>query len=114
LQGFVEPRNVLCGHARILIGLPNAEALAQEIISRGLNVRQVEVLVRDDDKEPAKESKPKAPVKKDADTVALEKRLSDALGLKVNIEDRAGSGVLQIHYRTLEQLDAVLQRLEEG
>ena len=47
-------------------------------------------------------------------TIALEKRLSDALGLKVSIEDRAGSGVLQIHYRTLEQLDAVLQRLGEG
>jgi len=114
VQAHVHSGALSAGHARILIGLPNAEALAQEIISRGLNVRQVEVLVRDDDKEPAKESKPKAPVKKDAGTVALEKRLSDALGLKVNIEDRAGSGVLQIHYRTLEQLDAVVQRLEEG
>ena len=115
VQAHVHSGALSAGHARILVGLPNAEDLAQEIINRGLNVRQVEVLVRgDDNKEPAKESKPKMPVKKASDTVALEKRLSDALGLKVNIEDRAGSGVVQIHYKTLEQLDVVLQRLEEG
>jgi ParB family chromosome partitioning protein len=114
IQVHVHSGALSAGHARILVGLPNAEALAQEIISRGLNVRQVELLVRGGDKEPVKESTPKPPVKKNADTVALEKRLSDALGLKVSIEDHAGRGVLQIHYRTLEQLDAVLQRLEDG
>jgi ParB family chromosome partitioning protein len=115
VQAHLHSGALSAGHARILVGLPHAEELAQEIIARGLNVRQVETLVRGDDNEPAKkQSAPKTPVKKNADTVALEKRLSDTLGLKVSIEDNAGRGVLQIHYRTLEQLDAVLQRLEEG
>jgi ParB family transcriptional regulator, chromosome partitioning protein len=115
VQTHVLSGTLSAGHARILVGLPNAETLAQEIIKQGLNVRQAEILARGgDDKAPAKEPVPKAPVKKNADTAALEKRLSDSLGLKVTIEDRAGRGVLQIHYRNLEQLDAVLLRLEES
>src|SRR5205823_12976609 len=83
VQAHVHSGALSAGHARMLVGLPNAETLAQEIISRGLNVRQVELLVRQDGNDPAKESTPRTPVKKNADTVALEKRLSDALGLKV-------------------------------
>src|SRR5262245_44338358 len=114
VQAHVQSGALSAGHARMLVGLPNAEALAEDIIERGLNVRQVELLVRGDGQPPAKKSTPATPVTKNADTVALEKRLSDALGLKVSIEDRAGRGVLQIHYRTLEQLDSVLARLEGG
>ncbi|MFL5002580.1 MAG: chromosome partitioning protein ParB, partial [Xanthobacteraceae bacterium] len=51
-------------------------------------------------------------VEKDADTVVLEKRLSDALGLVVTIEHRGDGGELRIRYRSLEQLDAVIGRLE--
>jgi ParB family chromosome partitioning protein len=52
---------------------------------------------------------------KDADTEALEKRLSDALGLAVTIDHRAhGGGTLQVKYKTLEQLDDVIARLEQG
>ncbi len=52
---------------------------------------------------------------KDADTQALEQRLSDALGLTVTIDHRAnGGGALQVRYRTLEQLDDVIARLESG
>jgi ParB family chromosome partitioning protein len=52
---------------------------------------------------------------KDADIEALENRLTNALGLLVTIDHRAnGGGVLQVRYRTLEQLDDVIQRLESG
>jgi ParB family transcriptional regulator, chromosome partitioning protein len=52
---------------------------------------------------------------KDADTEALEARLSDALGLAVTIDHRAnGSGTVQVRYRTLEQLDEVVRRLENA
>jgi len=112
VQAYIHAGKLTAGHARMLIGQPNAEALAQEIISRGLNVRQVESLARQDGQSPAKGAK-KRPAK-NADTAALEKRLADALGLKVSIEDRDGRGVLQIHYRSLDQLDAVLRRLEAG
>ena len=46
-----------------------------------------------------------------ADTVALEKRLSDALGLDVTIEHRGKAGVVSVRYRNLEQLDEVVRRL---
>ena len=59
--------------------------------------------------------KPSAPIK-DADTLALERDLSELLGLKVSIDikGRHGGGCLTIHYQTLEQLDDVLQRLNQG
>ena len=49
---------------------------------------------------------------KDPDTVALEKRVSDALGLQVSVSHKGEGGVLQIFYRDLEQLDEVLRRLD--
>ena len=55
------------------------------------------------------------PHRKDADTEAMERRLSDALGLEVTIDHRAnGGGTVQVRYRTLEQLDEVIRRLEKG
>jgi ParB family chromosome partitioning protein len=55
---------------------------------------------------------PSAGAAKSADTRALEKRLSDALGLKVSVDHRGEGGTLRIKYRNLEQLDAVLRKLE--
>jgi ParB family chromosome partitioning protein len=112
IQAHIHAGKLTAGHARMLIGQPNAEALAQEIIERGLNVRQVESLTREGGgKESPKSAKARAA--KNADTAALEKRLSDTLGLKVVIEDRDGRGVMQIHYRSLDQLDAVIRKLDE-
>ena len=59
-----------------------------------------------------KESKPRPRVEKDADTTALEKRLSDAIGLVVSIEHRGQGGEMRIRYKSLEQLDDVIRRLE--
>jgi ParB family chromosome partitioning protein len=114
VQALVRAGKLTAGHARILIGQPNAVELAEEIIARGLNVRQVEAMARKSGKEQAKEvrreSKPTRG--KDADTVALEKRVSDVLGLKVSVDHSDTGGVLHIHYSDLEQLDAVLRKLE--
>jgi ParB family chromosome partitioning protein len=114
VKAFVYSGKLSAGHARTLVGQPNAEELAEEIVARGLNVRQVEALARKSGKEQANELKPKRRSGKDADTVALEKRMSDALGLQVSVDHRAGWGILHIHYRDLNQLDEVLKRLEEG
>jgi len=97
VQAYIHSGKLTAGHARMLVGQPNADELAQEIVERGLNVRQVEDLARD---------------RKSADTVALEKRLSDALGLKVTIDDRDGKGTVQIQYSSLDQLDEVARLLE--
>jgi ParB family chromosome partitioning protein len=98
------------GHARTLIGQPNAEQIANDIVRQGLNVRQVEALARDSDKNKAKAKPPAAG--KTTDTRALEKRVSDALGLKVSIEQSGKAGAVKIAYRDLEQLDEILRRLE--
>ncbi|EJW13064.1 Chromosome (plasmid) partitioning protein ParB / Stage 0 sporulation protein J [Rhodovulum sp. PH10] len=101
------------GHARMLVGEPDAEKLANEIVARGLNVRQVEDLVRKDGDGPRPGPKPKAPPKpKDANTRALEKRLSDTLGLRVTIDHEGEAGTMHIRYADLDQLDEVLRRLE--
>jgi ParB family chromosome partitioning protein len=104
------------GHARMLIGLDDAAELAKDIIERDLNVRQVEALAQQraakDGKSPARRARGAAA--KDADTLALEKRVSDALGLSVSIDNRGESGVLHVHYRSLEQLEDVLRRLERA
>ena len=102
------------GHARMLIGQPNAEQIANDIVRHGLNVRQVEALARDSDKNrdlnKAKPAKPGA--MKAADTRAVEKRISDALGLKVSIEQKGKAGSVTVGYKDLEQLDEIIRRLE--
>ena len=113
VKAYIHSGKLTAGHARMLVGQPNAEEFAEDIVARGLNVRQVEALARKSGAEQAKELKPKRRTGKDADTAALEKRVSDALGLQVTVDHRGGWGVLHIHYSNLEQLDEVLKRLEQ-
>ena len=85
---------------------------AQDIIKRGLNVRQIEIEMRKEGRRQARDVGGTSRAK-DADTKALEKKLSDALGLEVAVDHRAdGGGTLRIKYRDLEQLDAVLRKLD--
>jgi ParB family chromosome partitioning protein len=112
IQAYIRSGKLTAGHARMLVGQPNAEELAEEIVNRGLNVRQVEALARNDGKKQAKEMKPPRRTSKDANTLALEKRVSDALGLVVSVDHRNGWGILHVHYRDLEQLDDIIRRLE--
>jgi ParB family chromosome partitioning protein len=111
VKAYINSGKLTAGHARMLVGQPNADQLAEDIVARGLNVRQVEELARETS---AKTRKPRAAAVKDADTLALEKRVSDALGLKVTIDHKGERGVVQIHYRNLDQLDEVSKRLERG
>jgi ParB family transcriptional regulator, chromosome partitioning protein len=106
---------ISAGHARLLVGHPNAEQIAQEIIEKNLSVRQVEAQLQQEAatqrRDSQRELKGSVSVTKDADTRALEKRLSDALGLAVSVDHRGEGGTLRIKYRDLEQLDAVLKKL---
>lgn len=113
VKAYVQSGKLTAGHARTLIGQPNAEKLADEIVKSGLNVRQVEEIARKSGKEQAREIKSHT-AGKDVDTKALEKRVSDALGLIVSVDHRGGKkgGVLHIRYGDLEQLDGVLRKLE--
>jgi ParB family chromosome partitioning protein len=95
------------GHARALLGVPDPAAVADEVIRRGLNVRATEALVRRRAAQPA--SRPKSA--RDADTVALERELATALGLRVNLAPKRRGGSLTLHYTSLDQLDRLLALL---
>jgi ParB family transcriptional regulator, chromosome partitioning protein len=116
VKSYIISGQLSAGHARMLVGQPNAEKLAEDIVARGLNVRQVEALARDvAEKSGKKHGHARAARRgagKGADLTALEKRLSDALGLVVSIDEgKRGGGVLSIRYRNLDQLDDVVRRL---
>jgi ParB family chromosome partitioning protein len=112
VQDYIGAGKISAGHARMLVGQPDPERLAREIMDRGLNVRQVEALAQERAQASGKSIKSRQRVSKDADTAALERRLSDALGLTVAIDHRGQGGVLTIRYRDVEQLDEVIRRLE--
>jgi ParB family chromosome partitioning protein len=116
VKAHIHSGKLSAGHARMLIGQPNAEELAEEIVARGLNVRQVEAMAREVGQKSAKGqangAKSSGQAEKNANMLALEKRISDALGLVVSIDHRERGGVLSIRYRNLDQLDDVLRRLE--
>ncbi len=96
------------GHARQLVGLDDAENLATEIVALGLNVRQVENLIRSR-KNP---KKVRAQNKKDAETIAIEKDLTRKLGLKVDVKRKRGNrGVISLSYDNIDQLDLILSKL---
>src|SRR5437588_12321842 len=115
IKSYIHAGKLSAGHARMLIGQPNAERLAEEVVARGLNVRQVESIAREAAEKGGKARGPHTLRwgAKNANLIALEKRLSDALGLAVSIDERKRGGALTIRYRSLEQLDEVLRRLEK-
>jgi ParB family transcriptional regulator, chromosome partitioning protein len=98
------------GHARALLGAPDPAALALEVVRRGLNVRATEALVRRRAAQPAPRPRPA----RSADTLALERELAGALGLRVTLKPKRRGGSLSLHYTTLEQLDRLLALLRRG
>ena len=112
IQNYIRSGQLSAGHGRILIGLPDADGTADNIIAHGLNVRQAENVVRTGGKamEKAVAMPPRPP--KSADVKALEKRLSDALGLNVRIDALGVTGTMHIVYGNLDQLDLLIRRLE--
>lgn len=110
IQDHVSHGRLSAGHARAIATLPNAEALAEEIIAKGLSVRQAEALAREAQQSPETKSvRPRA--QPNADTLALEQDLQEVLGLVVRLDDRGGKGELKLSYASLEQLDDICRRL---
>jgi len=110
VRRHIEDGALTAGHARALVATDSPQQLAEKIIQLGMTVREAEGLSRSEAE--AKGRPPAAKAPKDADTIALERQLSEALGLKVEIANkgRAG-GSLTVRYKTLEQLDDVCNRL---
>ena len=101
------------GHARALIGADDPSGLARLVTAKGLSVRQTEAMAQT--AKTAKSTRPRQPrarIAKDADTRALERDLSAALGLSVDIRHKGpAGGTITFNYATLDQLDDLCQRL---
>lgn len=113
VQSLVADGRLSAGHARALVGQDNPLELAQKIVREGLSVRDTEKLVRKGIAKPKPATKPRT---KDADTVQIERELSAALGMGVQIDPSVDgeSGKLTLNYRNLEQLDDLLRALSGG
>jgi ParB family chromosome partitioning protein len=111
VRGMVVGGQLGMGHARALLGLEAEEAilrLARQTVARDLSVRAVETLVRKE-REPAKTE---APPRQSSAARDLTERLQRALGTKVRlVEDGPGRGHIEVHYASLDQLDAVLAKI---
>ncbi len=97
------------GHARALINAPNPDAIAEQVISKGLSVRQTETLVA---KKVMARGAPAAPKRKSLDLSDMERRVSDAIGYRVSITtNRKGGGDVSITFSDLYQLEDIVDRL---
>jgi ParB family chromosome partitioning protein len=118
IKAYLDTEQLTMGHARALLKAPDPEALADQVVKRGLNVRQTENLCRVTMPNAGNNNNAKKKVSfnaservKDPDILALEETLSESLGLRVSIDDDGQSGNIVITYESLSQLDEVLQRL---
>lgn len=115
---LVEEGRLSMGHARALIGVENALAIAELAVARHLSVREVERMARKTNAAPAAPRRARS--ERDsgdaADIVAVQSHLEEFLGLSVRINTDADprSGAVTIRYRTLDQLDLICQRLTGG
>ncbi len=100
------------GHARTLVGHPDARALAQQIIAKRMSVREAERLTQKAPSAGRVQSNPRNR-EKDSDTVMLERELSAALRMTVTIDHAAGQegGKMTISYASLAQLDDLMRQL---
>lgn len=107
VKAMVREGRLTAGHARTLVGLPDAEARAKEIIEGALNVRQAE------QRSPVKHPKTHKPAVEDPNIKDIESSISMMLGLKVQIAHKGDKGgEVRIAYKTLEQLDTVIRKLK--
>ncbi len=110
VRTMVERGDIEMGHARCLLTLPadQQKHLANQILDKGLTVRQAEALVRD----LHTEQKPEKEIPKNADITRLQEGLAEHVGVPVSIQHTAkGSGKLVLKYNNLDELDGILSHL---
>jgi len=109
IQKMLINGDITMGHARALIGVPDAYEKAKEIVKKNLSVRQIEKITSK-----FKKSK-KTNNLKDTNILDLEKELSNKIGLKTSIQfnENGSSGSLTLFYSDLNQLDDIMKRLKK-
>lgn len=112
VQSMVSEGTLSAGHARTVVTASDPDSLAKRIVQEGLSVRQAEMLANDSGNGSKKPKSAANEQEKDADTLALEKMLSDTTGYRVEISHKAKGGQVKIGYKDLEQLDALCRLLQ--
>ena len=113
IKDLVSKGKLSAGHARCLVGLENAQALAQKIIAEDLNVREVESLVAKQ-KEGTPNIVKKAKQTKNADILDIEQNLNKNLGLRIKIApNKQGGGKVVLKYASVAELDMIINILEQ-
>ena len=110
VRALVATGELSMGHARAIVTSDNAESLANEVVRRGLSVRDTEKLVRST-RPRTERGRRTDPAGASADIEALERQLGDMLGLRVRITHRPDGGNVSLSYSSLDQLDMICQRL---
>ena len=106
--GMIEEGNLTAGQARPLIGLINASAIAEEIVSKKLSARSVELLIRE------KKGPQKTGLKINSNILNEQDKIENVLGLKVNIMNKSNnSGKIVIQYEDLEQFEFISSLLKK-
>ena len=114
VQELLISGQLTAGHARALVTCDNPLAIAKQIISLGLSVRDAERLAKNvGEKKVSNKAKTK---EKPADTVLLEADLSAALKMKVSINHEEGKekGLISIVYKSLDELDRISEVILNG
>ncbi|NQW01510.1 MAG: ParB/RepB/Spo0J family partition protein [Rhodospirillales bacterium] len=106
IKDMLDDGRLSAGHARALLAAEDPVTLAENIVARGLNVRETEQLVKARNQPARPRKSPNST--KDADTVALERSLTNQLGLGVTIESKGKGGKLTISFGNLDQLDELI------
>ncbi|MFP6779071.1 MAG: ParB/RepB/Spo0J family partition protein [Alphaproteobacteria bacterium] len=107
IQKLLEEKKLNVGQARPLIGNPNSLALAKVIISKNLNVRQVEDLLKE-----SVQAKNNNKKESDINILNLEKEIEANCGLKTSIKDKNGRGKIIFTYKNLDQLDELISKIK--
>ena len=106
---LIETRKITAGHAKILVGLDNAEFVANKIYDKKLSVRQAENLVK------IFKTKKKSLKSRDVNVQTLENSLIEKIGLKVIISNgRSNKGSIKIEYKDLEQLNRIIEIIKSN
>ena len=101
---LVENNLISQGHAKILVGLHNANSLAKKIIDKNMSVRQAENFIKI-----LKSNSKKTLIKKDPNILEIEKSISDKIGLNVVIKNnKKNKGVIYFEYKDMDQLNRLI------
>jgi ParB family chromosome partitioning protein len=111
VKKYLQEGKLTAGHARALLAHEDPEGLAKLIVEEGLNVREAEARAQERPAAKGKGGRRRTKAQKSPDIRALEKRLSDALGLTVEIAQRGQGGEVRVRYKTLDQFEALSRKL---